>query len=351
MQLKKTSGEQIRRWLCFSLMIVIIALCAYACSPRRGFLSTLPLMTLGSFVCALFCYTPKHTALLAAFCAFTFCVGDAVPMGFGLLAAAFCALAVCLSSLSVKYFAKFFRKKKALCLLLALLLLLPAPLVQSVLFSTPWENLKMQGVFEGYLEKKYPDQEFEEIRTYFDLASGEHCALVRFEASPDTVLEATLSREDGKIKNDGYFSLFCQKGLEKKQGEFVNLIRTRYPEELLWMDCSKTTLDAAAWDSFSGSYGSVPDWLAESAALELGFRFSLPDAASFVQTAKEYFVYLLESDLSFDQLRFYGGDQGVYLYTLTVTPDTSPDELASLLKHCKISMNISSLSLEYSYLY
>ena len=351
MQLKKPSGEQLRRWLSYSLMILILALCAYTCSPRRGFWSTLPLMTLGSFVSALFCYTPKYAVLLSALCGLTFSVGDASSLPFGALVAAFCALAAWLSSLSVKHFAGFFSAKKASSLLLALLLLVPAPLVQTVIFGTPWENLRMQRHFEEYVREKYPEQSFLEIRSYYDLAAGDPCALLRFAPSADTVLEATLSYEDGAVKEDGFFTLFCQKGLEEKQSRFVKLLRERYPEPPLWLDCSKTTVKVEDTSSFSGSYGDLPSWLDSTAAVELGFRFSIPDAATFLATVKEYYGYLLDAGFSFGQLRFYGGDQGTYRYTLCVTPDTSPDELASLLKHCKISMNISSVSLEYSYLF
>lgn len=351
MQFHTPSKEQLRRWLCLSFMIVTVTLCTYTCSPRRGLLSTLPLLLVGSLLSAVVCYLPKQTALLAAFCGFTFCVADAMGMGLGLVVAGFCALTAWLACLSAKHFTKFFRQKKPLSLLLALLFLLPSPLLQGVLYATPWENQRMETAAQSYLQQKYPDQTFTEIRSYFDLTCGKHRALVRFETAAHTLLEATLTLEGDTVKEDGFFSLFCEKGLEEKQRQFVNLIRSQYPQELLFMDCSQDGLTPDVKERLEGSYGSVPAWLDTSATLDLGFRFSLPDAPSFVEKAKEYFTLLRESDVSFDRLRFFGGDQGVYLYTVTVTPDTSPDELASLLKHCKISMNIPSVSLEYSYLY
>ena len=139
--------------------------------------------------------------------------------------------------------------------------------------------------------------------------------------------------------------------MEQQQSTYVTLIRSRYPEEKLWLDCAVSSSAYQLPSPLEGSFGSVPPWLKDSTVYELGFRFSLPDAQSFLSNVKDYLSYINESELLYEELRFFGGDQGVYRYTLTVTPDTTLEELPSLLRNCKIDMNISSLSLEYSYLF
>ncbi len=349
--LKKPNMKQLALGLRFAAMIVLVVWSTYCCSPRRGFLSTLPLIPPACLISSFLYYSPKYTVLLAAFCSFSFTLADGSGMGYAVVIALFCAFSAWISVLASKQLALCFRTRRLLPLFLALLLLCPAPLIQAALFSTPWSNRTVQGQWEEYLQTQYPDQEFTEVRTYYNVRNRSYEALVRFPGGQDAILEETLVQKDGAVREDGFFTRFCQKGLEQRQSEYVTLIRSAYPDQRLWLDCSKTTLSFDSSDSFSGSYGAVPQWLEDSTALELGFQFTISDNKSFLNYVKEYLAYLNQSEFSYGQIRFFGGDQGVYLYTLTATPDTKPEELASLIRSCKISMNIPSISLEYSYLF
>lgn len=346
----KIDKQQLGKGLRFAAMVALTVLSCYACSPRRGFVSTLPFIPLACLLSSLLYYSPKTILALVALCSFSFPLGDGLGSTTALLICAFATLAALLSVLAAKHLARCFQSKRLLSLIFALLLLVPTVLGQAALFSTPWDNAAAAKHFQAYVAEKYPDQSFLELRTSYNLRTASFEGLLRFSGGDKVVLEESIVLKDGIIHDEDFFLRFCQKGLEKRQSEYVSIIRSQYPNEKLWLDCSKTTLNSTSLSTFSGSYGTVPQWLKDSTALELGFQFSITDSGEFLQYVKEYFALLNASGFSYEQIRFYGGDQGTYLYTLTAGPDTPPEELASLLRSCYLSMNIPSISLEYSYL-
>lgn len=340
----KPDIKKIYNNLGFALAAVLIALGVFACSVRRGVWSTVPTVLVAA-VCAEFLYSKWliNSALFAC-CALIVSLSDDNSL---LYSALFC-LGVVICYLIVHWVFLIFKKQKKLGLraLGALMLLIPI-IIQPLVFSTPFAVAEKERLFKEYLSQRYPDQSFSEVIGAYNIIDGKYQALVKYDYR-GFELESVI-KMDGDTMEDGYFDEFCRKGLESMKDGFVSLIRARYPDESLWIDCSGKieTVDKI----LPGKYGESPDWLEDAACCDVGFKFAINNKSDFLSYVKEYYDYICSQGFEFYNISFYGGYGGMYKFCVTVEYGTESEDIAALIKNCNISMKIASLSMEYSYLY
>ena len=329
----------------------LTVLSAYTVGEHRGFWATLPLLTLAALICALLQFTPWRTGALAFGATGAFALVDGHGLFYAAALGALAALTVLLAHGAIHRITGGKQQKKPLWLALGLALALITPLGQGIVFGTPWANRQTEERVRAYLEEKYPQQGFEQITVSYHIPTGEYYAFLDVRDPSGATVETRLALREDQVTQDGFFEQWCRRDLEQLQGRLVQTLRRQYPSQPLLMRCERTALSPQELSGLAGSYGSVPDWLSTSAQIDLGFKFELADTQSFLACAKEYVSYLKQEGFPFASLRILGGSQGTYRYCLTVTPDTPPEDFALQIKTCQISMEIPSLSMEYSYLY
>lgn len=325
-------------------MILLVFWGAALLSPRAGFFTTLPLLTLLSAAAALICFMPVSAAALAFASAFFAGLIGSFGLGRCALLGLSAALGTASAFFGVRLAAGFFRTKKALFAVCAAALLLFAPAMRLYWYGAPWDNLAAKSFFEDYLNKKYPDQSFISLNVSFSRPDGGYAATVGF-GSDDAPAEAALTLKNGEV-TDGFFGSFTLAGRDRVQSELVNLVRSRYVTEDLMIACPDTDVGAGDAESFPGKFGTAPDWIRSHAVLELGFRFTVTGMNEFCEKASEYFSFIRDSGFVFSSITFYGGDRGVYTYCVTLAPDSDPASVPSLAVRCSRSMDIPSIELK-----
>ncbi len=325
-----------------AMMLLVFWGCALLV-PRAGFFTTLPLLTLLSAAASLLCSMPLRAAALGFASAFFAGVVSSLPLADCALLGLSAGIGVLAAFVGVRLAAGFFRTKKALFAVGAVLLLLFAPAMRLLWYGTPWGNLAAKSFFESYLAKKYPDQTFVSLSVSLSRRDGGYRAAVGY-GEADAPAEAILTEKGGEV-SDGFFESFTLAGRDRVQSELVKLVRAKYVSEDLYIACPETDVKAGDRESFSGKFGTAPDWIRSHAVLELGFKFSLTGQEDFVKTAREYFTYIVDSGFDFSRMTFLGGERGVYLYSVTLTPDSDPASIGGLVIRISRSMEIPSLEL------
>ena len=324
-------------------MILLVFWGSALLSPRSGFFTTLPILTVFSAAAALICFMPLRAAALAfASAFFAGLIGSLEPGRCALLGVS-AAAGVTAAFWGVRLAARFFNTKKWIFALCAAALLLFAPAARLFRYGTPWDNIAAKSFFEKYLADKYPDQSFVSLSVSFSRRDGGYRAVVGFGGDGEPA-EAVLTERDGEV-SDGFFESFTLAGRDRVQSELVSLVRSRYAAEDLMIACPATDVGAGDMESFSGKFGSAPDWIHAHAVLELGFRFSLTGPDEFSRMAGEYFSFIRDSGFAFSRITFFGGDRGTYNYCVTLSPDADPASIPSLVTACSRSMEIPSIEL------
>ena len=342
--MKRSDIKKYLPYLGFVFAAVIIVLGVFACSVRRGVWSTLPTILLAAVFAELIYSKWLINLALFSCCALITSISD----GNDLLYCSLFCICVTFCYVAVHLAIGIFKKKKKLALKLVAVFLFLIPVVlQLVVFSDPFTVSSKGAVFREYLEKKYPEQIFSDVIPSYNFVEGKYQALVNYDYR-GFELENLLKLDETTVE-DGYFEEFCRKGLESMKNRFVSLIRAKYPNESLWIDCSGRIENQS--DVLSGKYGESPNWLEDSACCDIGFKFSINNKNDFLEYVKQYYNYICSEGFEFYNISFYGGFSGMYKYCVTIEHGTDINDIAALIKNCNISMKIPSLSMEYSYLY
>ncbi|MBR4288761.1 MAG: hypothetical protein IKT50_04930 [Clostridia bacterium] len=245
------------------------------------------------------------------------------PFAFYSAFSAFCAV------FTIKGLKKVLEKKYAFLVLCIpfLVLGLISPLW---IVGTPSARSKAEESVKEHLEQKYPDQKFSDLVVYYDCKEEGYSATAYYEYNGNT-LDSALFYKDGKIE-DGFLDDFSGWMQEERKAELIAVLKKGTNE--IRVDSDELTSDPESM-TFRGSFGSVQAEMYPFMRFAVTFREEKPDRESFADACREAVGLLQEENFSYGEIRFEGLDAGRVALRCKVTPETTLEEIPSLIRYLK----------------
>ncbi len=327
--MKKVSWNRIIKDKTVRLLISVflITVGVWLALPERGLAAVFPLLFLFSFAARFFYFRSLSLSAIASLLAFCYSasVGFSSPVLFAVVSF-FSAL--CGSLLNVS-FQKIKEGKKVLVSVFFFLLIAFGILIPIFYAGTPaayWQEKKR--VLE-YLESTYPDQEFSEVGFYFDPAADGYRVKVEYEYLGNT-LESSLFF--GEEIEDGFFEDFSLHLQEERKSELIEILSEG--EEKILIDSvvlKKSEENRVVFGSIEAPSKKIETQFSFSAT----YREEKPERREFAAAIRKTHALLSEKAFLYDKITFYAIDAGKIVYQCTVTPETDPEEILSLVTFAK----------------
>lgn len=305
----------------------LLTLGVYFAFPEMETVATFPF----PFIFSLFAYL--------SFSSLPFSVGAgfAIALFYGKMAglsvflpfAYYCGVSALCAVLFVIGLKKILEKKYAF-------LVLGVPVLVLGLVSPLWivgtapARSKAEASVKAYLEEKYPDQAFSDLVVYYDCEREGYSATAYYEYNGN-ILDSALFFEDGEIE-DGFLDDFSAWMQEKRKAELIAILKEGASE--IRVDSDELAEDPEEM-IFRGSFGSVQAEMYPFMRFVVTFREEKPDRESFSAACREAVELLQEENFSYGDIRFEGLDAGRVALRCKVTPETTLEEIPSLIRYLK----------------
>jgi len=305
----------------------LLTLGVYFAFPERETVATFPF----PFIFSLFAYLSFSSLPFSVGAGFAIALfygkmaGLSVFLPFAFYSAfsAFCAV------LTIKGLKKVLEKKYAFLALSVPFLVLGLILPLWLVGTAPARSEAEESV-RGYLEKKYPDQDFSDLVVYYDCEKKGYSATAYYEYNGN-VLDSPLFFRDGEIE-DGFLDDFSGWMQEERKAELIAVLKQSANE--IRVDSDALTSDPKEM-TFRGSFGSVQAEMYPFMCFVVTFREEKPDDESFAAACREAVEFLREENFSYGEILFEGLDAGRVALRCKVTPETAPEDISSLIRHQK----------------
>jgi len=323
--LKKVMPQQ--QTVCYLVATLLLTVGVYFAYPVHGLVATLPLC----FVFALLAYFVSDrlsvhlvtTALIAFFYSLTTDFYD--PFSFTL----FCTLSALAGAFAARWIRAFSKGKKIL-LSFGIVGMIAVGILCPLLFSgTPAALLSAEKDADAYLSSTYPEQKFETVTVYYNFREQCYAAEVEYLFEGNVLSSPILFSE--KVQ-DGFLVDFVSWMQEKRKSVLIDVLKKS--EEDPVVDSSglaERTPDGV----YTGSYGSLGTQMEPLFHFSATFREEKPDRRGFAEACKNVMATLKENGFDYGSFTFYALDAGNVVYECTVTPETDPELVLSLVKYAK----------------
>lgn len=322
-QLQKLLPDQ--KSVRYLLATLFLTLGIYFAYPMNGIVATFPLLYLASLLAYLMSpHLSVHllTAFaIASFYSMTTAFYSAFFYGGYALLAALCA------AVTVRCIRKL-KEQKGILQILGLVLSFACGILLTFVFSgTPFGFSDATEHADSYLAKTYPEQKFREVTVYYNLREGAYAAEVEYLFEGNDLSSTVIFGE--KVK-DGFLDDFVSWMQEKRKSVLIDALKTG--SEDVVVDSSglaEKTPDGV----FHGSYGSLGNEMEPLFHFTATFREEKPDRRDFADACRAVMETLKQNGFDYGSITFHGLDVGNVIYTCTVTPDTDPELVLSLVKY------------------
>ena len=306
---------------------LLLTVGVYAAFPERESLASFPILFLLSI--ASFFFHPSFVFGAGAAFATAFVYGKMAGFSDFLFFSAFaalCAFCGCATAWALKMTAK----KKYGFLLLVLPLVAAGVALPLCLVGTPGERSAAEEAVSSYLSEKYPDQTFSDLLVYYDRAKDGYTVTASYDFNGNT-LTSVLVYADG-VTEDGFLSDFSGWMQEERKSELINLLKQG--SNVIYADSEKMTENPEEM-TFRGSFGSEPKEMYPYLRFSVTFREEKPDKETFAKACREAVGLLREAEFSYGDITFRGLDAGRVAFECKVTPETTEEDVLSLIRYIK----------------
>ncbi len=323
--LKKFLPEQ--KTVRFLIATLLLTLGVYLAYPVHGIVATLPFCFFASILAYLI--FDRMGILLGTVGAIAFFYGLTTdfydPFSFAL----FSVLSTLFAALAVRGVRSFLNGKKVLPILSVAAVTVGAILIPLVFSGTPTAFLSAQKEAKAYFSTTYPEQKFEEITVYYNLREGCYSAEVEYLYEENDLTSSVLFSE--KIK-DGFLDDFVSWMQEKRKSHLIDVVKKSEEDVLInSAGLSEKTPDGV----FHGYYGKVGTEMEPLFHFSATFREEKPERRGFADACRSVMATIGENDFVYGSITFYALDAGNVVYECTVTPETDPETVLSLVKYAK----------------
>lgn len=310
----------------FLISTLLLTVGVYLAYPVHGIVATFPLC----FFTAILAYLVfdrigilvATAASIAFFYSLTTDFYD--PFSFAI----FTALSTLLAVFAVRGI-RLFPKKKAVSVLSVAALTAGAVLIPFLFCGTPSAFLSAQKDAKEYFAKTYPEQKFEEITVYYNLRERCYLAEVEYLYEGNDLTSSVLFSE--KIR-DGFLDDFVSWMQEKRKSHLIDVVKKSEEDVLInSAGLAEKTPDGI----FHGFYGKVGTEMEPLFHFSATFREEKPERREFADACKAVMATIAENDFVYGSITFYALDAGNVVYECTVTPETDPETVLSLVTYAK----------------
>ncbi len=306
-------GEMTRLILAF----LIIFFAVYFTSPRRGFVSALPLLLLAGAAVCLFYDEPVRNTLIAGVSALIISIADYADVRYSVIY----SIAVALFLVGVFVAGRLFRKgvegntrSGFVNLMISAVLGIFLVCIYFICMGTPWGNIAAVNSVKDYTKEKYPSQTFTDYKGGYYIAEGKYTVDVYYDFKGTNISSPVKVNDDGF--DDGYFENTANILMSTRRTELLSYIKTTYFDDNFTMTLESFEKNPVDFRTFD----ELPDDIPEKYLSDMNFNLILddemPDEETFAQECQKYAKLLSEGEKVFGNIYFYGGEQGNMKYQL-----------------------------------
>lgn len=309
-------GETTR--LILSFLVIFFAV--YFTSPRRGFISSLPLLLIAGAVVCLFYDEPVKNTLIAGVSALMISIADYADIKYTVI---YC-MAVMLFIAGVFIAAGLFRKGMEgharsgfVNLMISAVLGIFLVCVYFVCMGTPWGNLSAVSSVKDYTKEKYPSQTFTSYKGGYYIAEGRYTVDVYYDFKGTNISSPVKVNDDGF--DDGYFDNAVNILMNTRRTELISYIKTTYLDDSFDMTLESFGKKPIDFRTFDELPDDMPEKYLSDMNFNIAFDAEMPDEETFAEECGKYAKLLSEGEKVFGNIYFYGGEQGNMKYQLKYT--------------------------------
>lgn len=306
---------------------VLLTVGVYLAYPIHGIVATLPFC----FLASAFAYwiSDRLWVHLGTVGAIAFFYGMTTGFYDPFTFALFSVLSALLASFCVGAVRSLLKGKKLLPVLALILVVLGAFALPFVFSGTPTALLSAQKDTKDYLSSTYPDQKFEDVTVYYNLREGCYAAEVEYLFEGNDLTSSILFSE--KVR-DGFLDDFVSWMQEKRKSYLIDVVKKSEEDVLIHSaGLAEKTPDGV----FHGYYGKVGTEMEPLFHFDATFREEKPERRDFAEACRNVMATIKENDFDYGSITFYALDAGNVVYECTVTPETDPELVLSLVKYAK----------------
>ena len=320
---KKILPEQKTVRLLISTLLLTLGV--YLAYPIRGIVATLPFCFVAAFLAYLVSdHLLVHlitTAAIAFFYGLTTDFYDPFSFAF------WSALSALLATFAARSLRAVLKGKKIFPILSLIVLILGGVFVTFVFSGTPAAFLTAEKDAEAYCAATYPDQKFEEITVYYNFRQSCYAAEVEYLYEGNDLTSSILFTE--KVK-DGFLDDFVSWMQEKRKSHLIDVVKKSEEDVLInSAGLAEKTPDGV----FHGYYGLVGTEMEPLFHFSATFREEKPERRAFADACRNVMKTINENEFDYGSITFYALDAGNVVYECTVTPETDPELVLSLVKY------------------
>ncbi len=321
--LKKLLPRQ--KTVCYLLSTLFLTIGVYLAYPVHGIVATFPLC----FLFSAFAYvvSPHLSVHLGSTAAIAFFYGLTTDFYDPFSFAFFCAGGALCAALLIRLIRSFSKGKKLL-LSLGAVLLVAAGIALPIIFSgTPSAFLEARKDTEQYLSTTYPQQKFEEVTVYYNLRERCYAAEVEYLFEGNDLTSTILFSQK---MEDGFRDDFVSWMQEKRKSLLIDVVKKSSEDVLI----NSAGLAQMPKDGvFHGSYGVFGTEMEPLFHFSATFREEKPQRRDFADACRAVMATAEENNFDYGSITFYALDAGNVVYECTVTPETDPELVLSLVKY------------------
>ncbi|MBQ3075053.1 MAG: hypothetical protein IJC26_03205 [Clostridia bacterium] len=325
MTLKKLLPQQ--KTLRYLLSTLLLTVGVYLAYPIRGIVATFPLCFFFSVIAYFF--TDRlwiHLTTAGGIAFFYSMMTDFYdPFSFALYVVASALLA----AFALRLLRAFPKKKKLLIFLGLVLLIAVSALLSTVFCGSPSSFRKAEKDTADYLSYTYPEQKFEEVTVYYNLRNRCYAAEVDYLFEGNMLTSTVLFTEDVR---DGFLDDFVSWMQEKRKSLLIDVVKTGTEDVVI---TSSGLTEKTSDGVFHGSYGSLGAEMEPLFHFTATFREEKPERRGFAEACKNVMSVLKENGFDYGSITFYALDAGNVVYQCTITPETDPELVLSLVKYAE----------------
>ncbi len=321
--LKKLLPEQ--KTVRFLISVLLLTLGIYLSYPIHGIVSTLPIgFIIYFFAYLVFDQLGVHVAAVAGIAFFYGLTTDFYdPFSFALCS----ALSALFAAFAVRLIRAVKNGKKLLPLLSLAAILAGAVIIPFVFSGTPSGLIAAQKDTKAYLSSTYPEQKFEEVTVYYNLRERCYAAEVVYLFEGNDLTSSILFSE--KVE-DGFLDDFVSWMQEKRKSHLIDVVKKSQEDVLI---NSAGLAEKTPDGSFRGYYGKVSTELEPLFHFSATFREEKPERRDFADACRAVMETIRENEFDYGSITFYALDAGNVVYECTVTPETDPELVLSLVRY------------------
>lgn len=287
--------------------------------PTRGLISTLPIYLIAVLFSVLIKIPIWQKSLFFGMFAFIFVTID-YDSFHGLFFAALCILTLLICSISFSLF----KKKKALTIVIAVILISICALPHAYFFGNYSDGFNADKVLVKYADTHYNKDNMVISGTYYDYKIGHYKSIVYDKNVPTEIYSMVVQND--KVY-DSYVSYVQETLMHNKMLDITNVLRDNFADDTFKV----IPLEIAGYPiSDEISNNDTTDY-----SFIMRFKILVPgliDKDKFAEKSKEYFDAIIESNINFGEIVFTGKDIRRSVLAISVTPKTFYGDFSMLIK-------------------